>query len=102
MGEIARMLSVTRPTATAIVGRLVSKGFVSRERNSKDRRVVTLKLKPRGTALLAARRRLFRERLEQMLKPLNSGERKRLLAALRVVSRAVERTSMGGKERRLN
>jgi DNA-binding MarR family transcriptional regulator len=100
MGEVAQMLAVTGPTATAIVNRLVSRGYVGRERDKSDRRVVNLRLRPKGTALLAARRRLFKERVGQMLEPLDENERKRLLAALKVVSRAIERTSSKPKGRR--
>ena len=102
MGQVARMLSVTRPTATSVVNRLVSKGFIGRERDKNDRRVVNLRLKPKGAALLGARRRLLRKRLEQMLEPLNGSERKRLLTALKVVNEAVKRTATGRKERRSN
>jgi DNA-binding MarR family transcriptional regulator len=98
MGEVAQTLSVTRPTATAIVNRLVSRGFIARERDTKDRRVVNLKMRPRGTAFLATRRRLFRERLEQMLEPLSQSERKRLLTALKVVNKAVQMTSLDNNE----
>jgi len=102
MGQVAQTLSVTRPTATEIVNRLVGKGLIGRERDKNDRRIVNLQLRPKGAALLGARRRLFRGRLEQMLEPLSAQERKRLLGALKVVSRAVDRTVTERKQRRLN
>lgn len=93
MGEVAQMLSVTRPTATSIVNRLVAKGFVGRERSKEDRRFVNLRLRPKGMGLLTAKRSLFKKRIGQMLKPLKGPDRKRLLLALKVVSDAMQGSS---------
>lgn len=100
MGELAEMLSVTRPTATSIVNRLVSRGFISRERCKKDRRVVKLELLRKGASVLAARRKHFRNRIAEMLHPLSKNQRRKFAAALRIVSSTVENSSAQHGDRR--
>src|SRR5262245_19343110 len=67
VGQIAAHLSVTLPSVTATVDRLVQQGLVSREDDPNDRRRVINRLTPDGAALL--------ERLQE-------GRRARLVAAL--------------------
>ncbi|MGE5373109.1 MAG: MarR family winged helix-turn-helix transcriptional regulator [Solirubrobacterales bacterium] len=48
MSNLARQMRLTVGTLTLTIDRLVDKGIVVRERNSKDRRVVEVRLTPRG------------------------------------------------------
>ncbi len=48
MSEIAAGLDVTLPTATSLVDKLVDKGFVARENQTTDRRVVICRLSEGG------------------------------------------------------
>ncbi len=48
MSSVARTLSVTVGTLTIAVNNLVKKGYVERSRSTKDRRVVLIRLSPRG------------------------------------------------------
>ena len=100
MGEVAQMLSVTRPTATSIVDKLVSRALIRRERDEKDRRVVKLELLPKGTKILTARRKHFAGRIASILQGLNETERSRFVAALKVVNNTVQRASIKSKQRR--
>lgn len=50
--ELARHVDLSQATVTGIIGRLVKRQYVSRRRNSKDRRRVTLSLLPAGRDLL--------------------------------------------------
>jgi len=100
MGEAARMLSVTRPTATSIVDKLVARGLVRRERDEEDRRVVKLKLLPKGTKILATRRKHFAGRIASILQALDETERSRFVSALKVVNSTVQKASMKSKQRR--
>ncbi len=63
MGELARGLAITTPSATGLVGPLVEKGFLQRERDVTDRRVVRVDLTP--SARVEAER-LLAERREEM------------------------------------
>jgi len=50
--ELARRVDLSQATVTGIIGRLVKRQYVSRRRNAKDRRRVTLSLLPAGRDLL--------------------------------------------------
>src|SRR5689334_17956396 len=71
VGQLAAHLSVTLPSITATVDRLVRAGLVSREDDPNDRRRVINMLTASGTALI--------ERLQE-------GKRARLIAALEQLS----------------
>jgi DNA-binding MarR family transcriptional regulator len=80
VGQIAAHLSVTLPSVTATVDRLVQQGLVSREDDPNDRRRVINRLTPDGAALL--------ERLQE-------GRRARLVAALATLT-PEELETLGG------
>ena len=48
MGELAEGLSVTTPSATGLINPLADMGFVVRERDEEDRRVVRVRLSERA------------------------------------------------------
>ncbi len=52
MSRIAGSMSVTTAATTGIVDRLVRDGYVSRENNVKDRRIVLIKLTSKGENLV--------------------------------------------------
>ena len=52
MSDIAAITGVTLPTATGVVDNLVRKGFVVREDDPQDRRLVICKLSPGGQGLI--------------------------------------------------
>lgn len=77
-GEVANRMITRDPDITRLLDRLESRGLVSRERDTEDRRTVLARITPEGNRLLArldepileAHRRqmghLGRERLEQL------------------------------------
>lgn len=54
MKDLAATLSVSTPTATGIITRLVRRGLLVRNHDSEDRRVVTCRLSPKGVEQIAA------------------------------------------------
>lgn len=52
MGQLAKRLRVTMGASTNIVDRLVRAGYVMRTRDTRDRRVVRVKLEPKGSKAL--------------------------------------------------
>src|SRR6266550_7725284 len=52
-GEIANRMITRDPDITRLLDRLEKRGFISRSRESKDRRTVTARLTSEGYALLA-------------------------------------------------
>lgn len=53
ISEISKQLFVTSPTVTELVKSLSSKGYLERRTNSKDKRVVDLKLTDKGEKIVA-------------------------------------------------
>jgi MarR family transcriptional regulator, organic hydroperoxide resistance regulator len=51
LGELSKKMYLHPSTITGVVDRLESKGYVRRDRNSEDRRVVNVRLTPAGEAL---------------------------------------------------
>ena len=52
MSDLARVMGVTTAAMTGIVGRLVKAGYVQRQSDSKDRRIINIKLAPRGKGVV--------------------------------------------------
>ena len=53
MGNVAKKLMITMGTLTTSVNRLVAKGYVTRKRDDKDRRIVLLDLSEKGEEVFA-------------------------------------------------
>lgn len=86
MSEFARGMDIPLSTATHVIGRLVEKKLISRQRSEEDRRVVEISL----TGLGLRRQQAFQERLlagsEELLAPLSPPELTQLMSALRKMS----------------
>ena len=53
MNEIASHLGISRPAATGLVDRLIAQGLAAREYDDKDRRVIKIKISPKGKKIVA-------------------------------------------------
>ncbi len=53
LGDLSRKMYLHPSTVTGVIDRLESKGYVTRDRDSADRRVVNVKLTPAGQDLAA-------------------------------------------------
>lgn len=80
--ELAQEVSLSKPTVTGIVDRLVTRQLLLRERTSKDRRLVTVRLTPAGEDLVSAAPSPLQERFAQRLSSLGDDERENISAAL--------------------
>lgn len=65
MSDIAKYINVTTAAMTGVVERLVRDGYVVRTSDDKDRRIVMVKLTPKGNAVLM---RVMRKRKEAFVK----------------------------------
>lgn len=74
MGGIARHLSTSLSATTAIVDRLVERGFVGRGSDPTDRRVVTCELTRAGTAAVEQFWRVDQDWLEPVMGRLDDAE----------------------------
>lgn len=67
VGDFARIDRSSQPSATALIGRLVSQGYATRRRDPADSRGVLVELTPAGRARLAAFRTAMRNALSERL-----------------------------------
>lgn len=79
MGELARAVVVTEKTITGVVDRLERDLLVQRERDPADRRVVHVRLAPRGAALYRRIDEGIASKLARFLALLETEDRKHLV-----------------------
>ena len=54
MSETAKYLGISRPAATGLVDRLITQRLIEREYNEKDRRVIKIKITPKGKKIVSS------------------------------------------------
>jgi DNA-binding MarR family transcriptional regulator len=86
MSELTEKLSVALSSATGIIDRLVEKGYVSRSRTDKDRRIVQVRLTEKGANLLADKNMRAMLMVERMLSCLDEQEQEELIHLLEKVA----------------
>lgn len=72
--RLAERLAVRKPTLTAIADGLVAAGFLLREADSTDRRVVRLELTASGREALAETERVYADRFAELLDDAPDGD----------------------------
>ena len=82
MGQVADMLSVSGPTATGVIDRLVAKDLLERVVDPSDRRRVRVQLSARGSERVAALRRAGVGRAQAVLAQLDRAQQAALYQAL--------------------
>lgn len=82
MGQIAQRVGVTDKTVTGLVDRLERDGFVERDRDGDDRRVVLARVTPKGRAIYGKLQRTIREKLGIFLSLLDEEDRQALFRIL--------------------
>lgn len=85
LGELADLEKVAPPTMTRVVARLVESGFVHREIDASDRRVVRVRMTTEGKRHLQQLRRRRDLWLGEQLAALSETDRQRLFDALPVI-----------------
>jgi DNA-binding MarR family transcriptional regulator len=95
MTELSRNLSVSMPTMTAMVDRLVNSKMIERERSSVDRRVVKVRLTAAGEILLKKLIRIRRKEMEKILMNLSEEEMKTYLTSIEAVAQLLTKARKG-------
>jgi len=80
--EIAKRLEVTPATITGALNRLEESGHVERARESKDRRVVHVRVTPKGRALAKRWREAWWGHFDEVFGPLSDEELRTLVDLL--------------------
>ena len=89
-GELASIEQVAPPTITAVVGKLESLGFVTREAGTTDRRVTRIRITSAGLEQLDEVRSRRTSWLASQLASLSDDERQRLVDAADVLAKLVD------------
>lgn len=86
--QLAEHMGVTASTMSLNVDRLERRGYVTRERDTADRRRVLLRLTPSGTKVTQAQSVLDPRRVKLLLAELSPTQRGTALAGLRILAEA--------------
>ena len=89
MSETAGRLGITTGTLTVAVDRLVRKGYVDRNRDTKDRRVVRIHLTRRGKLAYRMHTRFHTLLVRRIMEPLNEEKQEILTEMIRNIDQFV-------------
>ena len=87
IGEISAKLSIAKPNITPLVDRLFESGYVDRQHDENDRRVVNIVLKPQGEEKLAAIRATIARQIQSQSEDLTVSEFRELSESLQSIVR---------------
>lgn len=98
MGDIGRHLGVSLSSVTNLIGRLESKGFVTRAHDVSDRRVVTCELTDEGRQAVTWIWQVGRERLIKIATVLSDDELDQVIRAFEILVNAAPRTHQSSSD----
>ena len=84
--DLVRLSGIDRYTLAEILGRLVERGLIRRERTSADQRTNALFITPNGEAMLRAAFPAMARAQERIFAPILPGRRKEVVAALELLA----------------
>jgi DNA-binding MarR family transcriptional regulator len=82
MTDIAKLQMVTQGTLTVAVNRLVKKGFVWRQRDKEDKRVIRLELTPVAHEVLKVHNRFHESMIDSLISEMQVDDDANLMIAL--------------------
>lgn len=88
LSELAERHSVSLPTMSNSISTLVERGWVSRQRDDLDRRMIQISLTPDGLALLDRIQCDAEERMAEIIAGLSSAECDQMLAGMAILRSA--------------
>ena len=99
MSRVAELIGSGLPTATGLVNRMVERGFVRREQDPRDRRVVLVSLTEAGAAEVRDLHEARQRRMAAAIAQLSNRQQESLLTGIRSLRSALERISQGDESR---
>lgn len=84
--DLVEATSIDKSTMKEMIGRMVSRGWVERERDPQDNRAWVLKITEEGLALLAEKLPRVEEVQRQIIAPLSPADRETFLRCLRILA----------------
>jgi MarR family 2-MHQ and catechol resistance regulon transcriptional repressor len=98
LNELAERLLVTGGNVTGLIDRLERDGYVLRERNEKDRRIIYVKLTPKGKEIWQMIMPRYQACISQLTISLNVVEKKELSRLLKKLIIHIRKKDSGGCE----
>lgn len=95
MTRVAEFIGSGLPTATGFISRMEERGFVRREHDTEDRRVVLVSLTDAGAAEVRDLNEARQRRMHAAITQLSEAEQARLLESIRSLRSVLERVSEG-------
>jgi len=89
LGEISERLMVTGGNITGVMDRLEKSGFVYRDRDNEDRRIIRAKLTPKGVLLHKDILPIFQKKWQEIVGILDLEEQRHLNRLLKKFSRGL-------------
>ncbi|MCX5895190.1 MAG: MarR family transcriptional regulator [Proteobacteria bacterium] len=98
LSEVADRLLVTGGNVTGIIDRLENAGFVTRQRDSKDRRIVWARLTEKGYGIYRQLMPRYIETMNRINSYLTPAERKELMRMLKKLSTGAHKKNSNTKQ----
>ncbi len=89
-GDLARHFGISKPSVTAIVDKLIQKGYLERVQSDADRRVFHVHLTEKGSQLSAAHHEIHAKIARQMSSALSEAEFAQFARLLQKISRSIQ------------
>ncbi len=96
LNEISDKLNVTEGNITGIIDRLEREGYVYRERDKDDRRVIHIKLTPEGERIYNEAYPGHQRLIEELMSCLSEEEQKQLSYLLKKLRKGIEEIGNSG------
>jgi len=91
LSSLSKKLNVSPPTASGLIDRLAQRGYVQRQQDEKDRRVVNISLTSTGDIVVKRFRNNILEKWKSLIKTFSPSERKGPLSFIKQILREIER-----------
>ncbi len=95
MSEIGRRLYISKPYMTALVDSMIQDGYVRRQPDPEDRRVIRIAITGKGRSRLTAMAALMKNDIRDDLSSLDSGDLEVLCRSLRDLRAVLEKIPEG-------
>ena len=82
MTDLAKKMKVTTAASTGIVQRLVVQGYVTREYDEKDRRLIMIKISAKGSEMLKKINQQRTQQITRIFRQISEGDRSEYLRIL--------------------
>ncbi|MEI8201777.1 MAG: MarR family transcriptional regulator [Bacteroidota bacterium] len=74
MSDLGKMLQISKPNVTALVNKLIAKGFVIRSSDKLDRRLIMIRLSAKGSQFIEKNNKKYFEQIKSKLQTLSDEE----------------------------